>query len=238
MTRRLRPVVLAAAVVVLALSCSSNGESASNTSAAPSSTASGSSRSATFTAEVWADNWFAFYVNGQLVGQDSEPITQERSFNAETIRFSATYPLTLAMVTKDYKQTDSGLEYIGTSRQQMGDGGFVAQVTDTGTGRVVATTGADWRGLVIQRAPTNKDCVRAADPDVACHSESTPEPDGWTGPAFDDSTWALATVYTAAEVGTKGGYDAIRWDPGASLIWTADLQADNTILWRYRVDPA
>ena len=46
-----------------------------------------------FVAEVWADNWFALYVNGELVGEDSTPITTERSFNAETITFTATYPL-------------------------------------------------------------------------------------------------------------------------------------------------
>ena len=45
-----------------------------------------------FVAEVWADNWFALYVNGELVGEDSTPITTERSFNAETITFTATYP--------------------------------------------------------------------------------------------------------------------------------------------------
>ena len=89
-----------------------------------------------FTAEVWADNWFALYVNGELVGEDSVPITTERSFNAEVIEFSATYPLTIGIEAKDFKETDSGLEYIGTDRQQMGDGGIIAQITDTVTGEV------------------------------------------------------------------------------------------------------
>ena len=53
--------------------------------------------SASFRADVWADNWFALYVNGELVGEDSVPITTERSFNAETITFDATYPLTIAI---------------------------------------------------------------------------------------------------------------------------------------------
>ena len=31
-----------------------------------------------FQAEVWADNWFALYVNGKKVGEDSTPITTEK----------------------------------------------------------------------------------------------------------------------------------------------------------------
>ena len=44
------------------------------------------SSAASFTVEVWADNWAAVYANGELVGEDSVPITTERSFNAETPR--------------------------------------------------------------------------------------------------------------------------------------------------------
>ena len=80
--------------------------------------------------EVWADNWFATYANGELVGEDSVPITTERSFNAETFSFDAGYPLTIAIEAKDFKETDSGIEYIGLDNQQMGDGGFIAQFTD------------------------------------------------------------------------------------------------------------
>ncbi|MEQ1699196.1 MAG: PEBP family protein [Ilumatobacteraceae bacterium] len=185
-----------------------------------------------FTAEVWADNWFSLYVNGELVGEDSVPITTERSFNAETITFTATYPLTIAMVTKDFKETDSGLEYIGTDRQQMGDGGFIAQITDTSTGEIVATTGADWRNLVIHRAPLNQDCAGSADPNTDCQFESLDEPADWTAAAFDDSAWGTAAVYTAEQVGAKDGYDTITWSADASLIWSSDLKVDNTILWR------
>ena len=186
----------------------------------------------TFVAEVWADNWFSLYVNGVLVGEDSVPITSERSFNAETITFTATYPLTVAMVTKDYRETDSGLEYIGTDRQQMGDGGFIAQVTDTTTGEIVATTNADWRNLVIHRAPLNQECAASEDPSTDCQFESLDEPAGWTEAGFDDSAWGTAAVYTAEQVGVKDGYDTITWDVTAQLLWSADLKVDNTILWR------
>ena len=136
------------------------------------------------------------------------------------------------MVSKDYQETDSGLEYIGTGRQQMGDGGFIAQFTDTSTGQVVGVTGGDWRGLVIQRAPLNTDCVTSADPDTDCQSQAIAEPDGWQQPGFDDSSWTSAVVYTAAQVGVKDGYGEINWDSTAALIWSSDLKVDNTILWR------
>jgi hypothetical protein len=196
------------------------------------STDAPSTDAVTFTAEVWADNWFSLYVNGELVGEDSVPITTERSFNAETITFTATYPLTIAMVTKDFKETDSGLEYIGTDRQQMGDGGFIAQIIDTSTGEIVATTDAGWRSLVIHRAPLNQECAASADPNTDCQFESLDEPAGWTEASFDDSAWGTAAVYTAEQVGAKDGYDTITWDASAQLIWSADLKVDNTILWR------
>ena len=112
----------------------------------------------TFVAEVWADNWFALYINGVLVGQDSVSITTEKSFNAEKISFTASYPFVIGMVTKDFIQNDTGLEYIGSSRQQIGDGGFIAQFTNTSTDKVVANTSKAWRGYVIHPAPLNVSC--------------------------------------------------------------------------------
>jgi hypothetical protein len=191
--------------------------------------------SSTFRAEVWADNWFSLYVNGQLVGEDSVSITTERSFNSELITFEATYPLMIAMVTKDFKETDSGLEYIGDSKQQMGDGGFIAQFTDMSTGVVVATTSKNWQGLVIQTAPLNVECEKSSDPNTDCRFENLEEPKGWVEPNFDDSTWVDASTYTAEEVGTKDGYDTINWDASAKLIWGSNLKTQNTILWRFLI---
>ena len=61
-------------------------------------------KSISFTAEIWADNWFALYVNGKKVGEDSVPITTQKSFNSETIKFNASYPLTTGIIAKDYVQ--------------------------------------------------------------------------------------------------------------------------------------
>lgn len=234
-------------LVILGLAaCSSSSETATTsnpstisspsvTEAETTSTVAASSQISTITAEVWADNWFALYVNGELVGEDSVPITTERSFNAETITFTASYPLTIAMITKDFKETDSGLEYIGEPNQQMGDGGFVAQFTDTSTGEIVATTNGDWRGLVIQTAPLNVECEKSADPDTDCQFETLDEPVNWTSSNFDDSSWANATSYLADEVGVKDGYNEIMWDSTAEIIWGPNLNTNNTILWRTRI---
>lgn len=192
-------------------------------------------RTTSFTAEVWADNWFALYVNGTKVGEDTEPITKVRSFNAEKITFDASYPLTIGLIAKDYVEGDSGLEYIGTARQQIGDGGFIAQITDTRTRKVVAATSSAWKGLVIFRAPLNPDCATSSEPSAKCTHEILPEPDGWTSTTFDDSSWVSAREYTAAEVGAKDGYNNVTWAKDARLIWSDNLKLDNTILWRVTV---
>ncbi len=76
-------------------------------------------------------------------------------------------------------------------------------------------------------------CVTSPDPNTTCTYENKTEPDGWANVGFDASSWSPATVYTAAQVSPKEGYDIITWYPIAKLIWATDLFVDNTILWRY-----
>ncbi len=199
------------------------------------SESSSSDSTTSFQIEVWADNWMAVYVDGELVGEDSVPITTERSFNAEIFTFEAAYPFTVAIEAKDFKETDSGIEYIGESNQQMGDGGIIAQITDTATGAVVASTDASWSSLVIHRAPLNTECVSDADPDATCEYEIIDAPSDWTAADFDDSAWSTATEWSASDVDPKIGYDEISWDDSAQLIWGTDLEIDNTILLRTNV---
>jgi hypothetical protein len=194
-----------------------------------------SGEESTFQIEVWADNWMAVYVDGELIGEDSVPITTERSFNAETFTFEASYPFTVAIEAKDFKETDSGIEYIGEQNQQMGDGGLIAQVTDTATGDVVAVTSADWAALVVHRAPLNTQCEKDSDPDATCEFEITETPADWANADFDDSAWDAATEWTSSDVDPKDGYDEITWDSTAQLIWGTDLEIDNTILLRLTV---
>ena len=192
----------------------------------------------TIKAEVWVDNWFAFYLGEQRVKEDSVSITTERSFNKESFTFEATYPLHLNFIVKDYKANDTGLEYIGTDRQQMGDGGFIAQFTDVATCKVIAVTNANWKGLVIHTAPLDIACAKEANPiagQAPCTFTALDEPAGWKASSFDDTTWSNAILYTTSQVDPKLGYYEVKWDPTAKLIWGSDLKADNTILYRLTV---
>lgn len=203
-------------------------------SATPVSAATATTK--TFQAQVWADNWFSLYVGNTYVGEDSVPITTERSFNSETLNFSASYPFDLNFIIKDYKQNDTGLEYIDMVNQQMGDGGFIAQVTDTSTGKIVAVSSTAFRCTVIHKAPLNTACEKTANPTVAtCGATILAEPALWKNTGFDTSTWQSATAYTAAQVGVKEGYYNIAWDAAAQLIWTSDLKTDNTLLCKATV---
>jgi hypothetical protein len=138
-----------------------------------------SSRGATsaFEIDVWADNWMAVYVDGELI----------------------------------------------------------AQVTDLTTGEVVAGTDSTWAALVVHQAPLNAECVSDADPDRTCEFLIIDTPADWTSAAFDDSSWATATEWSAADVSPKDGYDQISWDASAQLIWGTDLEVDNTVLLRTSV---
>lgn len=240
MRKRLVAVLLAGALA----GCGSASRDAVTTTSdvAPVTTLGASSdvtmnESLQFTAEVWADNWFALYVNGEKVGEDSVPITTERSFNSETIAFTATYPLTVGVIAKDFVENASGLEYIGTDRQQMGDGGLILQITDSGTGKVVAVSNQGWRTLVIDEAPLNPECEKSTDPLTECKSRNVAEPEGWTDPGFDDAGWPNATAHTADAVGPKEGYDNIAWDSAAQFVWGPNLKTDNTVLLRTTVAP-
>ena len=198
---------------------------------------SGTAVAETYSADVWADNWFAFHVNGTEVAHDSVPITTERSFNSESFSFQADTPFTIGLIAKDFKENDTGLEYIGSRKQQMGDGGVILQVKDAG-GKVVAVTNKDWRCLVIHEAPLNKSCAQDRNPVAgqgACGFEASAEPQGWSAPGFDDSHWMAASEYSERDVRPKDGYDRIRWDRNAELIWGPDLETNNTLLCRLTV---
>ncbi|MEO1748383.1 MAG: PEBP family protein [Pseudomonadota bacterium] len=192
----------------------------------------------TVDADIWADNWFGFYINGELLFEDSVPITTERSFNKESFRYQEPdKPYVIGIMAKDFKEDNTGLEYIGSRRQQMGDGGLIAQFQSGG--QTVAATNSDWKCLVIHQAPTDKSCERERNPVAgqgACGFVETPEPAGWSTIDFDDSAWASATEHSAREVGPKDGYDQVRWSSNAKIIWGADLETDNTILCRKVVE--
>ena len=185
-----------------------------------------------FTADVWADNWFALYVNGVKVAEDPVPITTTKSFNKVSVTFKAKYPLTIAIQAKDYTENQTGLEYIGTPQQQIGDGGLIAQIHEATSGKLVAGTDSNWKALVTFKAPLDESCAKSPQPTIDCKSMSVQPPAKWNSTTYSDSKWPKASEYTQAEVGVKDGYNEVTWDPRAKLIWSDSLTLDNTVLFR------
>ena len=188
-----------------------------------------------FTAEIWADNWFALYVNGKKVGEDSIPFLTERSFNSEKISFRASFPLTIGIIARDYVENASGLEYIGKPNQQIGDGGIIAQIREVNSGQVVATTNKSWKVFVTNKAPINEECVKSSNPLFDCKTVVTKAPNSWASASFKDVSWRSATEFSASAVGVKDGFFDYSWAPGSSLVWSSNLKLDNTILLRKRI---
>lgn len=142
----------------------------------------------------------------KLIVEDSVSITTERSFNAGTVTFEASYPLNLNFILKDYKENDTGLEHIGERNQQMGDGGFIMQLTDLSTGVVVAVSNTAWACTVIHEAPLDKSCETEKHPVAGvapCEFNDSGEPDGWKAVDFDDPGWTATTVHSASAVCPK-----------------------------------
>ncbi|MEM9365215.1 MAG: PEBP family protein [Planctomycetota bacterium] len=190
-------------------------------------------------ADVWADNWFALYLGEDLLIEDSVSITTERSFNAERFTFAADDPIVLNFVVKDFKEDDSGLEYIGTRKQQMGDGGFIAQFVNADTGELLVATDASWKCLVLHHGPNDASCASLDDPIAGrgpCAFESRDEPAGWKTLDYSTADWPNAREFSESAVRPKDGYDRVRWVNEAKLIWSDDLKKDNTILFRVTID--
>lgn len=191
-----------------------------------------SAKPISFTAEIWADNWFAIYVNGKKVGEDSVPITTQKSFNSETIKFTATYPITVGVIAKDYVQSKSGLEYLGTSNQQIGDGGLILQIRETLSKKLVGVSDGSWRSFVQNTAPLNPDCEKSSYPDLDCKFQNNVILSTWASTAFRDSTWPYAYIFSADAVGPKDGFFNIQWHQSAKFIWGKDLKLDNIVYFR------
>jgi hypothetical protein len=189
----------------------------------------------TIKADVWVDNWFALYAGDELIKEDSVPYYTEQSFNAESFTFDIALPALLSVVLKDFKENDSGLEYIGSRRQQMGDGGFLSQFVDAATNNTVAVSDESWRCMTIHQAPINKTCARSSNPEQACEAIIEPEPDQWKSTDFDDSAWPPAVIHSARDVRPHGEFNQVSWNPTARLIWTEDLVTDNTVLCRFTI---
>ena len=208
---------------------------APTTHAADTASTANAAATRTIKAQVWADNWFALYSGNTLIKEDSVPYMTEQSFNTESFTFNTTLPAQLSVIMKDYKENDTGLEYIGSRRQQMGDGGFIAQFVDAKTNEVLAVSNESWRCVVIHQAPLNKSCDSSSTPEQTCKSKIDPEPNNWKSPSFDSSSWPNAFVHSSRTVRPHGDFSRYSWQPSAKFIWGADLEVDNTVLCRFTI---
>ena len=118
------------------------------------------------------------------------------TITSASFSLDVTYPFTLAVEAKDFTQDSTGLEHIGTDRQQMGDGGLIFQAVDTSTGDVLAGSDGGRQALVTNVAPLNTSCEKSAQPEVDCEYSIVADPDGWTGVGYDDSSHGPARPRT------------------------------------------
>ncbi|MFM8733204.1 MAG: metallophosphoesterase, partial [Phycisphaerales bacterium] len=164
---------------------------------------------------MYADNWFAMWINGRLVAVDSIDFLPH---NVVSVDLLPDYPMTIAVLAKDNADPVTGCEY----GRQIGDGGFILKFAD-GT-----VTNASWKARCIMHGPIGG---RTDDPKV----RTEPAPEGWQLPGFDDSSWANASEYAQERIDPKQPFFEHDFS-GAKWIWTSDLDLDNTVLLRTRVE--
>ncbi|TWU20768.1 hypothetical protein [Bythopirellula polymerisocia] len=165
---------------------------------------------------VYADNWFLLYINSELVAVDS---IRFMPHNVISVDVFPEYPMTIAVMAKDNADTKTGMEYNNT---QIGDGGFILKLAD-GT-----VTGKHWKAKSVSHGPINGD----TDNPHAVHEEI---PDHWFAVDFDDRSWKAAKEYAEQTVRPKRPFYQHDFE-GAKFIWADDLELDNTVLFRLRVD--
>ncbi len=169
----------------------------------------------TIRANIYGDNAFVLYINGELVAVDSISFIPH---NVISIDILPAYPMTIAVMAKDNADPKTGMEYANTN---IGDGGFILKFGD-GT-----VTDAKWKAKKFSWGPIDRN---TKSPRV----ESIPIPENWYAVDFDDSSWGKAKEYTEEEVGPKQPYFDNDFK-GAKFIWTDDVALDNIVIFRHTV---
>ena len=164
---------------------------------------------------VYADNWFVMFINGELVAADSIKFTPHNVISFDVL---PEYPMTIAVMAKDNADPKTGLEY----GDHIGDGGLCIKFSDG------AVTDAQWKAKAFFRGPVDGD---TKNPRV----EHTPIPENWWAKDFDDGDWPSATEYAVERVNPKDPYYGADFT-GAKFIWTRDIDLDNTVIFRARID--
>lgn len=156
-----------------------------------------SSATTTVSALIYADNYFEFYVNGNLVKKDPLDFTPH---NAVKFTFTKTVGVTnqYAVKANDFA-TSSGYEYTNSTTRQpgIGDGGLKMLFSD---GTVSSTS---WKCMTTSYGPTDASIKAGCSAQnlTPCQVSTTAEPDNWTQLSFDDSKWATASTFTDQQAG-------------------------------------
>lgn len=95
----------------------------------------------TVKANVYADNWFTLYINGEHIAVDSIKFMPH---NVVSVDILPTYPMTIAVMAKDNADSQTGMEYANTS---IGDAGFILKFGD---GTVTNASGKPSRFLTVR----------------------------------------------------------------------------------------
>lgn len=166
----------------------------------------------TIKANVYADNSFRLYINGELVAVDSIAFVPH---NVVSVDVLPAYPMTIAVMAIDNADPKTGMEYANTN---IGDGGFILKLGD---GTVSDST---WKAMKVSWGPVKGD---TSNPRV----ESVAVPKNWFAEDFDDSGWSPATQYTEQQIGPKEPFFEHDFK-GAKFIWSGDVKLDNVVLFR------
>ena len=159
----------------------------------------------TIKANVYADNWFQMYINGELVAVDSIKFIPH---NVVSVDLLPSYPMTIAVMAKDNADPKTGMEYANTN---IGDAGFILGI---GASYLYAHT-VDWGSLnsVAERLTTPTATVIALCFAVAAFAKSVQLPfTPWLGRAMEGPTPSSAVFYGAVMV-HSGVYLVILLEP-------------------------
>ncbi len=217
----------------------------------------------TVEATIYGDNWFAFYVNGQLIKDDPMDFTPHQALKF-TFDVDSSENHVYAIKARDWADSETGYEYMETDHAAIGGGGLKVMFSD-GT-----VSNSQWKCYVTSTGPTTESQNDGCDKDnfSKCKVDTFAEPTGWTDVGFDDSNWDNAVEFTDDYTGwgrtptyssgqcccmtdpVSGEYkdpDYLQLDEDeclapkfldwgmATFMWSSDLYKDNEVLCRLEV---
>lgn len=163
---------------------------------------------------VYADNWFKLYINGNLIAIDS---IEFMPHNIISVDILPEFPMTIAVMARDNADAITGKEY---EHAQIGDGGFILKLGDD------VVSNSSWKAKCYFFGP-----MAGESPAV----KHIPIPEDWFAIDFDDGAWEAATEFEEETVRPPRPFRNYDFE-GAEFIWTGDLDLHNTVIFRATID--